>query len=77
VFDLHEPGGVFANLEHVASPTCRLYLAFFGDRRATRGRGSVRPPARCRNPNQVATRARLRRRRLLLEVARDGPVSSV
>jgi tRNA (cmo5U34)-methyltransferase len=73
VFDLLKPGGVFANLEHVASSTHRLHLAFFGDRRATRGRGSVRPPARCRNPTQVATRARLRRRRLLLEVARDGP----
>ncbi len=24
-----EPGGVFANFEHVASPTRRVYLAFF------------------------------------------------
>jgi len=30
VFDLLEPGGVFANFEHVASPTERLHLAFFG-----------------------------------------------
>ena len=29
VFDLLEPGGVFANFEHVASPTGRLHLAFF------------------------------------------------
>jgi tRNA (cmo5U34)-methyltransferase len=29
VFDLLEPGGVFANFDHVASPTRRLHLAFF------------------------------------------------
>ncbi len=29
VFDLLEPGGMFANFEHVASPTRRLHLAFF------------------------------------------------
>jgi len=29
VFELLEPGGVFANFEHVASPTERLHLAFF------------------------------------------------
>jgi tRNA (cmo5U34)-methyltransferase len=29
VFDLLEPGGMFANFEHVASATHRLHLAFF------------------------------------------------
>jgi tRNA (cmo5U34)-methyltransferase len=29
VFDLLEPGGVFANFEHVASATARLHAAFF------------------------------------------------
>ncbi len=29
VFDLLEPGGAFANFEHVASPTERLHRAFF------------------------------------------------
>lgn len=29
VFELLEPGGIFANFEHVASPTDRLHLAFF------------------------------------------------
>jgi tRNA (cmo5U34)-methyltransferase len=29
VFDLLEPGGLFANFEHVASATHRLHLAFF------------------------------------------------
>lgn len=29
VFDLLEPGGVFANFEHVASPSERLHEAFF------------------------------------------------
>lgn len=29
VFELLEPGGIFANFEHVASPTRRLHVAFF------------------------------------------------
>jgi tRNA (cmo5U34)-methyltransferase len=29
VFELLQPGGVFVNFEHVASPTRRLHLAFF------------------------------------------------
>jgi tRNA (cmo5U34)-methyltransferase len=29
IFDVLEPGGVFANFEHVASPTRRLHVAFF------------------------------------------------
>jgi SAM-dependent methyltransferase len=28
VFEVLEPGGVFANFEHVASPTPRLHIAF-------------------------------------------------
>lgn len=29
VFEMLEPGGLFANFEHVASPTQRLHVAFF------------------------------------------------
>jgi tRNA (cmo5U34)-methyltransferase len=29
VLELLEPGGVFANFEHVASPTPRMHAAFF------------------------------------------------
>ncbi len=29
IFGLLDPGGVFANFDHVASPTHRLHLAFF------------------------------------------------
>jgi SAM-dependent methyltransferase len=31
VFDHLEPGGVFANFDHVASPTRRLHLAFYAE----------------------------------------------
>jgi len=41
VFDLLKPGGVFANFEHVASPTRRLHLAFFA-RSASRLRMRIR-----------------------------------
>ena len=45
VFDLLEPGGVFANFEHVASPTHRLHLAFFAAIGASRSRTRIRPTA--------------------------------
>jgi tRNA (cmo5U34)-methyltransferase len=59
IFELLEPGGVFANFEHVASPTHRLHLAFFAaNRRAARGRRSIRPSARCREPARMAAHTR-------------------
>ncbi len=41
-FDLLEPGGVFANFEHVASPTQRLHLAFFA---------AIGEPIECEDPS--------------------------
>lgn len=41
VFELLEPGGVFANFEHVASPTERLHLAFYAATRTTGREGDV------------------------------------
>ncbi len=42
VFDLLEPGGVFANFEHVASPTQRLHAAFFA---------AIDEPLECEDPS--------------------------
>jgi SAM-dependent methyltransferase len=70
VFDLLEPGGVFANFEHVASPSRRLHLNFFA---------AIGEPLEHEDPSDrlldvetLPPRSRLRRRRLLLEVAGDG-----
>ena len=42
VFNLLEPGGVFANFEHVASPTPRLHAAFFA---------AIDEPIECEDPS--------------------------
>jgi SAM-dependent methyltransferase len=42
VFELLEPGGVFANFEHVASPTPRLHAAFFA---------AIGEPLECADPS--------------------------
>ena len=42
IFDLLEPGGIFANFEHVASPTRRLHLAFFA---------AINEPLECEDPS--------------------------
>jgi tRNA (cmo5U34)-methyltransferase len=42
VYDLLEPGGVFANFEHVASPTRRLHLAFYE---------AIDEPLECEDPS--------------------------
>ena len=42
VFDVLEPGGIFANFEHVASPTQRLHEAFFA---------AIREPLDCEDPS--------------------------
>ena len=42
VFELLEPGGVFANFEHVASPTPRLHAAFFA---------AIEEPLECEDPS--------------------------
>jgi SAM-dependent methyltransferase len=42
VFELLEPGGVFANFEHVASPTPRLHAAFFA---------AIGEPLECEDPS--------------------------
>jgi methionyl-tRNA synthetase len=66
VFDLLEPGGVFANFEHVASATHRLHLAFFAaigepienedpSDRLLDARGSSAGCARSASPTSIAT----------------------
>ena len=46
VLELLEPGGVFANFEHVASPTPRLHAAFFE---------AIEEPLECEDPSDRLT----------------------
>ena len=56
VFDLLEPGGVFANFECGVADASIAPGVLRSDRRAARGRRSVRPPGRRRGPARVAAR---------------------
>jgi SAM-dependent methyltransferase len=69
IFDRLAPGGVFCNLEHVASATASLHVAFLG-RLGIDDEDPSNKLARCRDTVVVAARHRIRERRLSLEMAR-------
>ena len=74
VFGILAPGGVFLNLEHVASPTPELHDAFlYAIDSSPEGDDPSNKLAPVGRPARVAPRRRLRAGRLPLEMAGVGP----